>query len=571
MWFRCFSALGASAEQLPDGRILFASPTTADTANWEFKPTRWGRYDIEATVSVLVAGPELQLDIAGETRTVRLPANAVGADRTTVRVGRFYLAKAEPLRVSAGPKPGSTARFTLRGITLHPAPEGEEVVQQPTGEILLRAHDATTHSVMMRYEPATNKNCLGYWVNPADWAGWEFTVLKPGAFDLEVWQGCGNGNGGSDVDVEVGGERLRFVVEETGHFQNFVPRRLGRVTLGTAGKHSLAIKPQRKQASAVMDVRQVRLVPVGAGAEPAPGARAFLAAKRVVFLGDSITYGGEWVEFVETWLRLTHPDAEVELLNLGLPSETVSGLSEPGHAGGSFPRPGVHERLGRVLEKAKPDLIVACYGMNDGIYYPYGEERAKAFQDSMRRLRERAAHLGVRVLHVTPPVFDPVPILDRTLPAGLAEYPSPYRGYNEVLDRYSEWLIAQRKNGWEVVDAHGPMNRFLDEHRRTDRKFLLAGDGVHANTQGNWLIAREFLRHLGAASGLASSETPDVLVKSHPNGVEVLKLVQRRQRAQKDAWLTHVGHVRPGMSKGKPLAEAESEAAEVAEKLRALR
>ncbi len=575
IWFRCFPALGASVEQLPDGRILFPSPTTGDTANWEFKPTRWGRYDIEATVSVLAAGPELQVDIAGETMTVRLPANAAGADRTTVRVGRFYLAKAEPLRVSAGPKPGSTAPFTLRGIALHPAPEGEVVVQKPTGEILLRAHDATTHSVTMRYEPATNKNCLGYWVNPADWADWEFTVLKPGAFNVEVWQGCGNGNGGSDVDVEVGGERLSFVVEETGHFQNFVPRRLGRVKLATPGKHTLVIQPQRKQASAVMDVRKVRLVPVGSGAEPAPepapGARDFLAARRVVFLGDSITYGGEWVEFVETWLRLTYPGTEVELLNLGLPSETVSGLSEPGHAGGAFPRPGVHERLGRVLEKARPDLIVACYGMNDGIYYPWSEERAKAFQDSMRRLRERAAHQGVRVLHVTPPVFDPIPILGRTLPAGLAEYPSPYRGYNEVLDRYSEWLVAQRKSGWEVVDAHGPMNRVLDGHRRTDPKFLLAGDGVHANTQGNWLIAREFLRHLGAPSALVSSETPDALVKSHPHGVEVLKLVQRRQRGQKDAWLTHVGHVRPGMSKGKPLAEADREAAAVAEELRALR
>ncbi|MSU34121.1 MAG: lysophospholipase [Pedosphaera sp.] len=320
-----------------------------------------------------------------------------------------------------------------------------------------------------------------------------------------------------------------------------------------------------------MDIRQVKLVPVVSGDEPAPGARALVAANRVVFLGDSITYGGEWVEFVETWLRLKFPGASVGFLNLGLPSETVSGLSEPGHAGGAFPRPGLHERLGRVLEIAKPDLIVACYGMNDGIYYPFGEERTKAFQDAMRRLRERAAHEGVRVLHITPPVFDPMPYGGRTLPAGLAEYPTPYEGYNGVLDRYSEWLLKQRTNGWEIVDAHGPMNRFLADHRRADPKFLLASDGVHANTQGHWLIAREVLRHLGAPDALVSADTPDALAKFHPKGAEVLKLVQQRQRAQKDAWLTHVGHVRPGMSKGKPLADADREAAEVTEKLRALR
>ena len=64
----------------------------------------------------------------------------------------------------------------------------------------------------------------------------------------------------------------------------------------------------------------------------------------------------------------------------GLPSETVSGLSEPGHAGGAFPRPDLHERLERVLEQTRPDLIVACYGMNDGIYHPFTEARFEKYQ-----------------------------------------------------------------------------------------------------------------------------------------------------------------------------------------------
>ena len=140
-----------------------------------------------------------------------------------------------------------------------------------------------------------------------------------------------------------------------------------------------------------------------------------------------------------------------------------------------------------------------------------------------------------------------------------------------MLDRYSAWLVSQRANGWEVIDAHGPMNRFLAERRRTEPKFLLAGDGVHANPQGHWLIAREILRHLGATDGSVSADSPDSLVKSEPRGADVLKLVQQRQRALKDPWLTAVGHLRPGMGKGKPLAEAEHEAAEAAGKLRALR
>jgi len=231
---------------------------------------------------------------------------------------------------------------------------------------------------MLRYEPATNKNCLGYWVDPNDWADWEFTVTQPGTFELELWQGCGKGQGGSDAEVEVGGRKFGFVVEETGHFQNFVPRRLGQVNLLTPGTHSLAIRATRKQAGAVMDVQQVRLVPVAAGQNAPAKAAQFLHARRIVFLGDSITYSG------------------------------------------------------------------------------------------------------------------------------------------------------------------------------------------------HWLIAREILRYLDAPDEIVSSDGPDALMNSCPRGAEVLKLVQQRQRMIKDAWLTHVGHGRPGMNKGKPLPEAEHDAEELESKIREL-
>ena len=73
------------------------------------------------------------------------------------------------------------------------------------------------------------------------------------------------------------------------------------------------------------------------------------AQKRLLFLGDSITYGGTYVQIVEAALIAEHPDTVWEVLNLGLASETVSGLSEEGHANGQFPRPDLHERLDRVL------------------------------------------------------------------------------------------------------------------------------------------------------------------------------------------------------------------------------
>src|SRR3954449_1372324 len=70
------------------------------------------------------------------------------------------------------------------------AAPGQGTTQQASGIITLTARDATTHGTQMRYEPATNKNCLGFWTNPEDWADWTFNVAKPGTFIIEVWQGC---------------------------------------------------------------------------------------------------------------------------------------------------------------------------------------------------------------------------------------------------------------------------------------------------------------------------------------------------------------------------------------------
>jgi len=105
------------------------------------------------------------------------------------------------------------------------------------------------------------------------------------------------------------------------------------------------------------------------GLKPRPAAQDVdaVAGKRVVYLGDSITQSGEYVTLVTYYLEKLHPKKDFDVIGLGLESETLSGLSEDGHAYGKFPRPCLFERLGRLLEKANPDLVFACYGINDGI------------------------------------------------------------------------------------------------------------------------------------------------------------------------------------------------------------
>ena len=89
----------------------------------------------------------------------------------------------------------------------------------------------------------------------------EFTVTQPGTFNVEIMQGCGNGNGGSEVNVSVGEQTLSFTVIETGGFQNFQPRDIGTLKLEKAGRYTLTVKPKTKAKAAVMDVRLITLKP----------------------------------------------------------------------------------------------------------------------------------------------------------------------------------------------------------------------------------------------------------------------------------------------------------------------
>ncbi|HLY74708.1 MAG TPA: hypothetical protein VKU80_11375 [Planctomycetota bacterium] len=144
-----------------------------------------------------------------------------------------------------------------------PRPAGDPVVSQASedGRILLPAHQAITHGKMLRYEPQPHKNTVGYWVDETDWVEWRYRVSKPGLYSVLILQGCGKGQGGSAVKIVAAGQSLDFTVEDTGHFQNFVEKPAGTITIEKTGDYALEIRAAKKAKAAVMDVRQVLLVP----------------------------------------------------------------------------------------------------------------------------------------------------------------------------------------------------------------------------------------------------------------------------------------------------------------------
>lgn len=273
--------------------------------------------------------------------------------------------------------------------------------------------------------------------------------------------------------------------------------------------------------------------------------------KRIVFLGNSITYDGRFIEYIDAYLTLHAPNRQYEIINVGLPSETVSGLSEPNHADGKFPRPDLRERLQRVLEQTKPDLVFASYGMNDGIYLPFAEDRFSKFKEGIDWLHQELENVGAHIIHITPSIFDK----------------RKGKAYANVLDIYSDWMISKRyTHDWNVIDIHWPMRKKQEDLRIEDSTFTFAQDGVHPTGEGHFFMAKQILLGMGE-SRVNDFLNADDLATSHRNGSKILQLVQEKQRITKDAWLTATGHERPGMSEGIPLDDSRIKSKAIASQI----
>ncbi len=272
---------------------------------------------------------------------------------------------------------------------------------------------------------------------------------------------------------------------------------------------------------------------------------------RVAFLGDSITYDGRWPALVESALRATPQFADADIVDLGLPSETVSGLSEEGHAGGQFPRPCLHERLERVLTAFEPTLVLACYGMNDGIYLPADQTRLKAFQDGILKLKSAVEKHGARIIFITPPLFRPVKSSDDV------------NRYDAVLDGYADWLVSQRASGWQVVDIRPALEQAVAQAKVLNAAFVYADDGVHPGDDGHHFIAEAVCQGLWPLLNLPGSP--------HFADGPALTILKQRQTLLKDAWLSKTRHLRPGIPVGLPLEQAREKAAPLLAKYRAAR
>ncbi|MEY2725138.1 MAG: hypothetical protein RLZZ458_1005 [Planctomycetota bacterium] len=246
------AASGAAAEEIP--------PEAKPLEGWSVAGTE-ARF-LENRLFVTFAAPPA---VNGMLRMPRL-AGVVQSIRWLEGSSAELAVQPEPqewlIRMSSVPAVARACLVLTLDLPVRLFQPGQPVPAMD-GAVFLRACLAQVHGKNLRYEPQPHKNTVGYWSVADDYADWHCEVPADGMYEVDILQGCGGGHGGSSVEVRVQNQPLPLNVVETGHFQNFIWKSLGTLALTKSADTMVVVRCLKKQAGAVMDVRAVRLTPVG--------------------------------------------------------------------------------------------------------------------------------------------------------------------------------------------------------------------------------------------------------------------------------------------------------------------
>ena len=101
-----------------------------------------------------------------------------------------------------------------------------------------RDGEARCHGEQIKYESGDSRDNLGFWTEPADWADWEFTVTKPGKFEVTTEVAAPER---ASFEVSIGEQKLKAEAQATGDYGRFRRLRIGTLEIAAPGKVTLAL------------------------------------------------------------------------------------------------------------------------------------------------------------------------------------------------------------------------------------------------------------------------------------------------------------------------------------------
>ena len=233
-----------------------------DTTASPFKRLAWGR----CTKKVTSKGATLYLHVFDWPADSKL---VVPGLRNTVQKAYLLADKQHAIAVQNSAEgvtltvPSSAPDAVSSTIVLKV--KGALQIEQPTlkqqadGALVLPASEANVHGSQLRYESGPQRDNLGFWLNPADSAEWEFTISKPGRFIVSAEIAAPEN---ASIEVRVKGQTLKGEAPVTGDYGKFKSNKLGTVDIPVTGKATLSLKGVPDQWHP-LNLKCIRLTPAG--------------------------------------------------------------------------------------------------------------------------------------------------------------------------------------------------------------------------------------------------------------------------------------------------------------------
>jgi lysophospholipase L1-like esterase len=213
----------------------------------------------------------------------------------------------------------------------------------------------------------------------------------------------------------------------------------------------------------------------------------------ICFLGDSITHGGQYHEFLQLFYATRYPNLKLTFHNCGISGDNAAGMID---------------RFEDDVMKHKPTHVFLMTGMNDVQRTLYFEgttsdkilkQRANTLANYKRNttlLVEKIIENGIIPILLTPSIYDQYSKIER----------ENNLGCNDALIECSNHIKKlSDKYDALVIDLNTPMRKLMERELKKDSLFTIIGkDRVHPGTTGHFIIFHEII---------SSLEAPDVVSK----------------------------------------------------------
>ena len=245
----------------------------------------------------------------------------------------------------------------------------------------------------------------------------------------------------------------------------------------------------------------------------AVAAAPFADGDRVVFLGDSITRGGRYHEFVRDYYVTRFPDRDIRFINSGVSGDVA---------------PGGLRRVPTDVTALEPTQVFVHFGMNDINRELYAASPTrdrlvaaeKAQVDYRVHLGQLADAIRSAVPQATLSYLTPTPYDDTTVVESYPRNADAWAKKNNIgcsagLALMAGHVLARAaKEDAFVVDWYTPLKSHVTAHQAEDPHYrIVRFDRVHPEAAGHSMMAWKFLEAQGVPS-LVSAVTLDAAAKT---------------------------------------------------------